>query len=170
VKVVEVAVPYEGCTTLGYLYEHGTGLGKDERVAADYYKKSCDVKLPIGCQNLGNVYDAGRVVPQDHKKAAELYKKSCDLGSSGGCNNLGLKYEYGNGVLKNETRALELYKKACEKGSEIACSNVRYLARRMELAKERKPIEAASSANRSVVSHGAGSSASDALKPVTAPK
>jgi TPR repeat protein len=165
----EAPPPNEGCTNLGYLYEHGTGVGKDERVAADYYKKSCDAKLPIGCQNLGNIYDAGRVVPQDHKKAAELYKKSCDLGSSGGCNNLGLKYEYGSGVIKNETHALDLYKKACEKGSEIACGNVRYLARRMEYEKAKKPFDVQAAGVRNVGSHGAGSSASDALRPVTAP-
>jgi TPR repeat protein len=169
-KVADAPPPNEGCTNLGYLYEHGTGLAKDERLAKDYYQKSCDAKLPIGCQNLGNVFDAGRVVPQDHKKAADLYKKSCDLGSSGGCNNLGLKYEYGTGVPKNETRALDLYKKACEKGSEIACNNVRYLAHRLELQKQRQPVEAQQAAGlRAVISHGAGSGASDGLRPVTAP-
>jgi TPR repeat protein len=170
-KVADAPLPNEGCTNLGYLYEHGTGLPKDERLAKDYYQRSCDAKLPIGCQNLGNVYDAGRVVPQDHKKAAELYKKSCDLGSSGGCNNLGLKYEYGTGVPKSEARALDLYKKACEKGSEIACNNVRYLAHRLELQKQRQPLEQQQAAAlRAVINHGAASGASEGLRPVTAPR
>jgi TPR repeat protein len=168
-KAADAPPPNEGCTNLGYLYEHGTGVTKDERLASDYYKKSCDAKLPVGCQNLGNIYDAGRVVPQDPKKAAELYKKSCDLGLGGGCNNLGLKLEYGNGVPKNPTRALDLYKKACEQGLPIACSNVRYLQDRLEAEKAKRPFEA-STGVRNVASHGAASGATDQLRPVTAPK
>jgi TPR repeat protein len=164
------APPSEGCTNVGYLYEHGIGVSKDERAAADFYKRSCDSKLPVGCLNLGNVYDGGRVFPKDQKKAAEFYKKACEFGGAGGCNNLGFAYERGEGLPKDERRALDLYKKACEKGSDTACTNVRYLTERLALAKTQRPAEVAGAAgNRTVGSHGSASIGSDALRPVTAP-
>jgi TPR repeat protein len=161
--------PNEGCTNLGYLYEKGVGVAKDERAAADFYKKSCDAKLPTGCANLGNIYDAGQVYPQDFKKANELYKKACDLGSSGGCNNLGYAYATARGVPKNERRGLDLYKKACEKGSDTACNNIRHLTQLMAAAKV-TPAAGTIQGPSHVGNQGSGSGASDALRPVTAPR
>jgi hypothetical protein len=161
--------PNEGCTNLGYLYERGVGVSKDERTAAEFYKKSCDAKLPVGCVNLGNFYDNGKVFPQDVKKSAELYKKGCDFGASSGCNNLGVAYDSGSGVIKNERRALDLFKGACEKGNETACNNARHVTNRLA-ARAQKGAEFPVGAIRAQGSLGSGSGSSEALRPVTAPR
>src|SRR6185369_10645292 len=50
------------CTNLGYVHEKGIGVEQDYRAAADYYKRACDLKKPVGCSNLGILYDQGRGV------------------------------------------------------------------------------------------------------------
>ena len=88
----------DGCRMLGWLYDLGNGVEKNEQKAVELYKKACDGGNMLGCSNLGFMYANGNGVEKDFSKAAELLKKACDGGNMFGCNNLGVMYEKGNGV------------------------------------------------------------------------
>jgi TPR repeat protein len=129
------------CTNYGYIHASGIGVPKSQERAAEFYKKACDAKRPVGCSNLGILYANGQIGKgADYKKAAELYKRSCDLGGGSGCNNLGYLYGTGQGVLKSPVRAEEFYKKGCEKGTALACKNMRIV--QDERAEEAKKVKA----------------------------
>ena len=83
------------CVNVGFDYQKGLGVPKDETTAADYYKKACDAHTrdgAEGCADLAWLYEMGLGLPKDEVKAAALYKQGCDLGAKLGCNNLGVMY------------------------------------------------------------------------------
>jgi hypothetical protein len=128
------------CTNYGYIHASGIGVPKSQQHAAEFYKKACDAKHPVGCSNLGILYANGEIgSAPDYKKAAEFYRKACDAGGGSGCNNLGYLHATGQGVPKSSQRAEELYKKGCEKGTALACKNLRIVQE--ERAEEQKKIK-----------------------------
>lgn len=133
----------QGCYRAGHLYEHGT-LTKDEKKAADFYKRACEMKTadgtrPMsgankGCLYLGRLYERGAGVAKDEVQASTLYRKSCDPDerSAGvdGCADLARIYELGRGVPKNPAKAAELLLYGCNGYSSPACFGLagRYLS------------------------------------------
>ena len=45
-----------GCGNLGFMYEYGNGVEKNEQKAAELYKKACDGGDMNGCRNLDIIY------------------------------------------------------------------------------------------------------------------
>jgi TPR repeat protein len=121
-----------GCYRVGHLYEYGP-LQKDEKKAADWYKKSCEAKTPEGkpaygsakgCLYFGRLLEKGLGVPKDEVQAATFYKKSCDPDEhtpGDGCVDLARIYENGKGMPKNPARAAELLVYGCKQWSASAC-------------------------------------------------
>ena len=72
-----------GCSNLGFMYEIGRGVAKDESRAVQLYQKGCDRGDGLGCSVLGNMYaDDGRGVPKDDNRAMQLNEKACAGGGS----------------------------------------------------------------------------------------
>ena len=94
----------DGCRMLGWLYNYGNGVEKNEQKAAELFKKACDGGEMRGCTNLGFMYANGDGVEKDLGKAAQLFKKACDGGEMSGCFNLGIMYASGNGVEKTNKK------------------------------------------------------------------
>ena len=68
----------QGCGHLGFMYEYGNGVEKNEQKAVELYKKACDGGEVHGCTNLGVMYEYAIGVEKNEQKAVELYKKACD--------------------------------------------------------------------------------------------
>ncbi|RIB10473.1 kinase-like domain-containing protein [Gigaspora rosea] len=98
---------------LGYCYEHGIGVEKDENKAFTYYQKSADVSNHNGMYQVGYCYYLGIGVEIDKDKAFTYYLKSAEAGNSMGIWKTAWCYFCGIGVEKNYNKFLEwLYKKS----------------------------------------------------------
>jgi TPR repeat protein len=110
--------------SLGWAYENGTGVAKDEAKAVELYKKAAELGNDIAMVNLGWAYARGNGITKDVVTAFEWYKKAVELGNPKGMYNLGVMYEYGRGVTKDEIKAVEWYNKAIELGNTNAMHNL----------------------------------------------
>ena len=105
---------------LGYCYENGQGISKDEQKAVEWYKKAAEQGNPYAQYNLGNCYEYGQGVSKDEQKATEWYKKAAEQGNAEAQYNLGYSYDYGKGTLINKELAVFWYRKSAEQGYEKA--------------------------------------------------
>jgi hypothetical protein len=115
------------CVNLGYMYENGQGVAKDDSRAAALYSEGCDAGNALGCVNLGILYKSGKGVAKDDSHAAALFTKGCDAGNARGCTNLGYMYENGQSVGKDDSRAATLYSEGCDAGNALGCVNLGYM-------------------------------------------
>ena len=46
----------DGCRMLGWLYNYGNGVEKNEQKAVELYKKACDGGEMLGCRGLDVIY------------------------------------------------------------------------------------------------------------------
>ncbi len=90
---------------LGYFYQYGVGIDKDEEKAFEWYLKSA---------KGGNF-----------KAQYKLYLKSAEGGNSDAQYQLGYLYQYGIGIDKDEIKAFEWYLKSAEGGNLLARSCLR---------------------------------------------
>jgi TPR repeat protein len=115
------------CTDLGYMFEKGKLIPKDEYRAAKLYFRGCELKNATGCTNTGFMYEKGKGVKEDPALAVTYYEKGCDMGNARGCTNLGFMVRNGFGVEQNDVRAVELYQRGCDGGNSGGCTNLGYL-------------------------------------------
>ncbi|RIB26462.1 hypothetical protein C2G38_2163301 [Gigaspora rosea] len=105
-KLADVNDP-DGVCWLGYCYEYGIGIEKDENKAFIHYQKSADMKNPNGMYKVGYCYYLGIGVEKDNYKAFEHYKKSAEMNHLNGIFKTAICYYYGVGVETNEDKFLE---------------------------------------------------------------
>ncbi|GBB96741.1 hypothetical protein RclHR1_02820004 [Rhizophagus clarus] len=97
---------------VGYFYEDGFGINKNEIVAFEWYKKAKNLN---GNFELGYCYNYGYSIKKNLKEALKLYKQASDEGLNIATYFLAANYEFDNeGNKFNE--AFKLYKKSAEKG------------------------------------------------------
>ncbi|RIB00729.1 kinase-like domain-containing protein [Gigaspora rosea] len=113
-----------GVRNLGFCYERGAGVEKNERKAFTYYKKSADMGNADGMNNLGYCYRHGTGVERDEDTAFIYYQKSADMGNAYGISNLGYCYHNGIGVEVDGDTAFIHYQKSAEMGNAKGMSNV----------------------------------------------
>ena len=61
---------------LGYCYNYGTGVEKDETEAVKWYRKAAEKGLPSAYESIGYFYENGLGVKRDIKEAEKWYKLS----------------------------------------------------------------------------------------------
>lgn len=76
------------CFTLGYMFDKGKDVPRDEARGAALYQKACDTGFGPSCFNLGNMFTDGRGVAKDATRALALYRKACDGGVKPACDRL----------------------------------------------------------------------------------
>jgi len=81
-----------GLCNLGYFYENGFGVEKDENIAFELYEFSANKGYRIAIYNLATFYQKNDNIP----KAVELYKKAVELGDTDGMDALTRLYLYRN--------------------------------------------------------------------------
>jgi len=113
---------------LGFMYETGRGIAKDEVEAAKWYRKGADGGNAVAMSNLGLAYANGRGVTKDDAEAARWYRKGADAGFARSMFLLGDMYESGKGGLaSNRAEAVSWYRKAAAGGYEPAVKRLRTL-------------------------------------------
>ena len=70
-----------GMVFLGGMYSQGTGVPKDDSLAADWYRKAADAGNPSAIFDLGEMYEDGQGVAKDLARANQLYHKAAALGN-----------------------------------------------------------------------------------------
>ncbi|RIB15247.1 kinase-like domain-containing protein [Gigaspora rosea] len=91
----------DGINRLGYCYEYGIGVEKDERKAFTYYQKSAEMNNSNGIYQVGYCYYLGIGVDVDKHKAFTYFLKSAEEGNSMGIRKTAICYRYGIGVEEN---------------------------------------------------------------------
>ena len=101
---------------LGWFYQSGVGIARDEKEAVKWYTKSAEQGDVTGQRLLGWCYANGSGVAKDEKEAVKWYTKSAEHGDAKGQRLLGWSYANGAGVAKNEKEAVKWYTKSAEQG------------------------------------------------------
>jgi len=111
----------DGCSSLGTLYEAGTGVPQDLARATSLYREACDGDGAVGCFKLAQLHFSGTGVAQDFAQADTLYDRACDRGHAEGCFKRGEMYANGTGVDRLPWRADREFRRACRLGYQEAC-------------------------------------------------
>lgn len=109
---------------LGYLYETGSGLEKNEEEAVKWYKKAAEQGYAKAQFNLAKQYALGHGVEQNDQEAMQWYLAAAKQGLTNAMTNLGAMYATGRGVKKDEAKAIEWYQKAAGNGDSVAIHNL----------------------------------------------
>ncbi|KAF0497054.1 calmodulin-dependent protein kinase [Gigaspora margarita] len=104
----------DGTSNLGYCYQNGIGIEKDEYKVYIYYKKFAEIGNIVRIYNVGYCYNKGIGIEKDKNKAFIYYQKSAKMGNTNGTYNIGYCYHYGVGVEKNKHNAFIYYQKSAE--------------------------------------------------------
>ncbi|CAB4421483.1 unnamed protein product [Rhizophagus irregularis] len=108
---------------LGYCYQNGIGIEKNEKKAFEWYLKAAGKGDIYAQYNLGICYQNGIGINKDDKKAFEWYFKSAKEYSQAQ-NILGNCYQNEIGVKKDLEESIYWYKKAVENGNKFAQYNL----------------------------------------------
>ncbi|KAF0477718.1 calmodulin-dependent protein kinase [Gigaspora margarita] len=96
---------------LGYCYEHGIEVEKDEDKAFIHYQKSANMNNSNGIYQVGYCYHLGIGVETNRQEAFLHYQKSAEAGNSMGIFKTAICYFYGIGVEKDEAKFYEWIEK-----------------------------------------------------------
>jgi TPR repeat protein len=91
---------------VGESYAAGTGVARDYKAAAEWYRKAADKGDVAGELHLAVLYrDGGNGFPRDMAQAAAWYKKAADQGDVSAQGTLGTLYSFGQGVEQSYVEA-----------------------------------------------------------------
>ena len=62
------------------MYSEGRGVTKDDKAAAEWFRKGAEHGNPLAESNLAWCYENGRGVPKDLATAIAWYKKAAEQG------------------------------------------------------------------------------------------
>ena len=93
---------------LGLMYEHGIGVGKNEKEAIVWYLKAAEQGSAFAQYNVAVLYENGRGTSVDFTQANNWYRKASAQGDSLAIGNLGMLYARGQGVKVNTVAGVAL--------------------------------------------------------------
>ncbi|MFN0253237.1 MAG: tetratricopeptide repeat protein [Kofleriaceae bacterium] len=112
------------CFSLGQLYDTGTFVAKDSKLAMGLHDKACRLGEMRGCADLGVFYDGGTVVPRDASLAKKYFKQACDGGNGRGCNNVILLHPE-TATKEDIAYVIDRYRAICDGGGDAeACMSL----------------------------------------------
>ncbi|HEY3817015.1 MAG TPA: tetratricopeptide repeat protein [Polyangiaceae bacterium] len=117
---VSAAQP-RACAALGAMQSKGSGVPRDEKVAAGTLERGCTGGDASACEKLGQAYLEGEGVAPNDDLAMKLFRKACDSARSDACTDLATMYCMGRGMPRDVERSAALFRQACEAGDESAC-------------------------------------------------
>jgi uncharacterized protein len=126
---------------LGYMYDNGYGVPKDDKQAVKWYRLAAEQGYAIAQYNLGNAYRTGTGVPQNAKKAMKWYLLAAEQVDTSAQYNLGLMYANGEDVPEDKVLAYMWWNLAAANGYENASTNKGIIAKRMTSAQIEKAQE-----------------------------
>ncbi|RIA82659.1 hypothetical protein C1645_862285 [Glomus cerebriforme] len=99
---------------LGYRYQHGIEIEKNEIKAFKLYKQAAEKGHINSMYELGKCYQYGIGIGKNETEAFESYKEAAEKGHIDSIYELVECYQYGIGTEKNEIKACGLYEKVTE--------------------------------------------------------
>jgi TPR repeat protein len=114
VKSAEAGHP-RGQYSLGWMYEKGLAVARDDSEAVKWYRKSAEQRYPLGQILLGTMYGSGRGVPQDYGEAMKWYRQAADHGDPDAYWRIGAMYAQGQGLARDYAQAEEWFRKAASR-------------------------------------------------------
>jgi TPR repeat protein len=127
---------------LGYMYDAGQGVPKDDAEALRWYRLSAHQGYANAQSNLGHMLRIGQGVLKDDVAASYWYRLAAEQGHTNAQNSLGYMYEIGAGVLKDRVFAYMWYNISSANGNEFAPQN------RDEIEATMTPGQVAEATNR----------------------
>jgi TPR repeat protein len=113
-----------GLVNLGWKYEKGEGVPRDEVKAVALYRQAAEAGNPYGMKNLGVMYTNGRGVRRDDAQALVWYRRAIDAGNTDAMVNLGWMFENGRGVARDAQNAVAWYRRAADSGNAMGMKNL----------------------------------------------
>ncbi|GET03263.1 kinase-like domain-containing protein [Rhizophagus clarus] len=104
---------------LGYCYQHGIGIKKNDIKAFELYKEAAKKGHIESIYQLGECYKHGLGTEINKIKAFESYKAAAEKGHITSIHDLGECYDFGIGTEANKIKACELYKEVNIRADEI---------------------------------------------------
>ena len=101
-------------SNLGYCYERGIGILKDEREAVYWYQEAAQQGDAMGKMNLGRCYLQGIGTEQNEELAARFFLEAAEQGNAAAQSCLGECYEFGRGITQDYAEAMRWYQKAVQ--------------------------------------------------------
>ena len=105
---------------MGWLYQEGKYMEKDDQKALELYKKATDLSSSGGAFQLGQCYIEGIGCEKNYEEAVKAWEKAVELGNGSAANNL-FCYYYGTAYDKKK-KDKEKAKKYLIKGAELGDS------------------------------------------------
>jgi TPR repeat protein len=102
---------------MGFIYQTGEGVPKDDAKAFKWYLQAAEQGHAYAQYNLGLIYSSGL---QDYAEAARWFLKSAEQGIADAQFNFGLILEEGRGVRQDYDSAAVWYSEAAQQGHEEA--------------------------------------------------
>ncbi|MGD0465324.1 MAG: ankyrin repeat domain-containing protein [Gammaproteobacteria bacterium] len=120
---------------LGYLYDKGELVTKDDAKAFQYYQQASEMEVrdqnsldmkykSLAIYNVGVMYFYGRGVQENKQLALELVQKAAEFGVAEANWRLGQMYQLGEGVAQNNEKAYKHYLLAANQGHADAQFNL----------------------------------------------
>jgi TPR repeat protein len=117
----------EAQNKLGYFYNTGTGVKKDDAEAVKWYRKAAEQGHTNAQFSLGVMYQEGEGVEKDPSEALKWYRSAAEQGFGKAQCNLGGMYEEGKGVEQDYAEAVKWYRKAAEQEDASAQHNLGFM-------------------------------------------
>jgi len=105
---------------LGKAYRDGTGVPRNDLLAAKWFRKAADQGDASAENGLGTMYRLGEGVARDKEEAVRWYARGAKQGSPQAMFNLGTSYYNGDGVSSNEFTAYAWFLLAQDAGDSVA--------------------------------------------------
>ena len=124
--------------SLGYCYEFGQGVEKDDKEAMKWYQRAANQGYKHAKEKLKAIeksssaidekypgkdqYELGKQCYQrnNYREAVKWYWEAAEAGNADAQYELGCCYNYGQGVLNNYGEAVKWYRKAADQGNAFA--------------------------------------------------
>src|SRR5437867_50409 len=105
---------------LGWLYDNGEGVPRDQEQAFRWWLKAAEQGQPVARYNVGLMYSSGRGVAQDYAEAGNWWRKTTQPMDVLATYQLGWLVATGSGVPKDYSDARNWWITAAERGYEVA--------------------------------------------------
>lgn len=109
---------------VGYCYDVGQGVARDDHLAYGWYFKAALNNSPEAQSNLAGMFMDGRGVLQDYGAALKWYTRAAEQDLPWAQFNLGTLYDKGLGAPQNYKEAFKWYYRAADAGDPNAQFNV----------------------------------------------
>lgn len=106
----------EGMRLVGICYLNGTGVGKDEKKAWEWFGKSASAGNAEAQYDLGCLYRDGQGVRQNFTESAYWFRRAARNGHAKAMINIARQFAEGKGVLQDYRIAAENFWRAAERG------------------------------------------------------